>query len=122
MTGPEMIAALFRKIRKGQISQSEANQFANDFRVAWQQQYQIIEVTVGLIERAMSLAEIHQLRGYDSVHLAAALVVQEVDKQTFFNRLKEIRFFGKIGFLEMCQPIKLNSLIVLKTIYYFVTH
>jgi hypothetical protein len=52
LTGPETIAAFFRKARTGQISQLEANQFANDFRIAWQQQYQVIEVTVATTELA----------------------------------------------------------------------
>jgi predicted nucleic acid-binding protein len=78
ITGVEMIAALFRKVKTGQISQHDADLFANNFRLDWQQQYQIIEVTVRVSELAMNLAEKHGLRGYDSVHLAAALVIQEI--------------------------------------------
>lgn len=95
ITGPEMIAAFFRKARTGQISQSEANQFANDFKIAWQQQYQILEVTSSATELAMNLAERHGLRGYDSVHLAAALIVQNMrsamnlSKMTFVSADKK---------------------------------
>ncbi|KHD06193.1 hypothetical protein PN36_24770 [Candidatus Thiomargarita nelsonii] len=78
ITGVEMIAALFRKVKTSQISQHDADLFAHDFRLDWQQQYQIIEVTVSVSELAMNLAEKHGLRGYDSVHLAAALVIQEM--------------------------------------------
>jgi hypothetical protein len=78
ITGVEMIAALFRKVNTNQISQHDADLFARDFRLDWQQQYQIIEVTVNVSELAMNLAEKHGLRGYDSVHLAAALVVQDM--------------------------------------------
>jgi hypothetical protein len=77
ITGVEMIAALFRKVNTDQISQHDADLFARDFRLDWQQQYQIIEVTVSVSELAMNLAEKH-VRGYDSVHLAAALVVQDM--------------------------------------------
>jgi hypothetical protein len=38
--------------------------------VDWQQQYQIVEVTVAVADHAMTLAERHALRGYDAVHLA----------------------------------------------------
>jgi hypothetical protein len=51
---------------------------AGIFRADWQEQYQIIEVSPELAERAMNLAEQHGLRGYDSVHLAAALALQEI--------------------------------------------
>ena len=78
MTGVEMIAALFRKANTGQISRHDADLFAHDFRLDWQQQYQIIEVTVNVSELAMKLAEKQGLRGYDAVHLAAALVVQDM--------------------------------------------
>ncbi|MDM8560881.1 type II toxin-antitoxin system VapC family toxin [Candidatus Parabeggiatoa sp. HSG14] len=78
ITGPEMIAALFRKARTGQISQQDADLLAHDFKLDWQQQYQIIEMTVSVSEIAMNLAEKHGLRGYDSVHLAAALFLQEM--------------------------------------------
>ena len=78
LTGPEMIAALFRKVRVGDISQTAAVQFANNFKADGQQQYHIVEANAEIIDRAMDLAEKHQLRGYDSVHLAAALRLQEI--------------------------------------------
>jgi len=48
------------------------------FRTDWQEQYQIVEVSAGVADRAMALAEQHGLRGYDAVHLAAALELQAV--------------------------------------------
>ena len=77
LTGPEMVAALFRKARTGEISQSEAIRAANKFRADWQRLYQIIEVSVDIADRAMSLVAKHALRGYDAVHLAAAVSLQE---------------------------------------------
>jgi predicted nucleic acid-binding protein len=44
----------------------------------WQHQYQIVEVDASVAERAMELAEMHGLRGYDAVHLAAAVALQEM--------------------------------------------
>jgi predicted nucleic acid-binding protein len=76
LTGPEMIAALFRKARTGQVSLDEAIRSASDFRTDWQEQYQIVEVSARVADRAMELAEQHGLRGYDAVHLAAAMTLQ----------------------------------------------
>lgn len=78
VTGPEMIAALFRKARVGEISPDEASRLAEDFRADWRGQYQVVEVTAPLVDKAMALAERHGLRGYDAVHLACAVALQEV--------------------------------------------
>jgi predicted nucleic acid-binding protein len=73
ITGPELIAALFRKVRTGELSLIDATRSARNFRRDWAYRYQVIEVDDVMAERAMDLAESHGLRGYDSVHLAAAL-------------------------------------------------
>jgi predicted nucleic acid-binding protein len=78
LTGPEMIAALFRKARMGQVRLDEVVRSANNFREDWRRQYQIVEVTDAVADRAMELAERHALRGYDAVHLAAAMALQAV--------------------------------------------
>ena len=77
VTGPEMIAALFRKARTGEVSPDEVRRSAENFRVDWQQQYQIVEVTALVADRAMELAEKYGLRGYDAVHLPSALALQQ---------------------------------------------
>ena len=51
---------------------------ARDFRLDWQEQYYIVDVEPNVTGQAMDLAETHGLRGYDAVHLAAALQLQEV--------------------------------------------
>jgi predicted nucleic acid-binding protein len=78
VTGPEMIAALFRRARTRDVSWDDATRSAGSFRTDWQQQYQIVEVTAGLADQAMALAEKHGLRGYDAVHLAAACTLQQM--------------------------------------------
>ncbi|MBS1251192.1 MAG: Ribonuclease VapC49 [Anaerolineales bacterium] len=76
ITGPEMIAAVFRKVRTGEISSQDASQAATDFKNDFRTQYQIVEITSVLADRAMMLAEQHGLRGYDSVQLAGAYELQ----------------------------------------------
>lgn len=75
LTGPEMIAALFRKARVGQITVADAGQATKLFEGDWQQRYQIIELDGSIGNRTMSLASQYPLRGYDAVHLATALEV-----------------------------------------------
>ena len=78
VTGPEMIAALFRKARTGEISPDEASRSAENFRADWRGQYQIVEVTALVADKAMELAEKYGLRGYDAVHLASAVALQQM--------------------------------------------
>ena len=76
MTGPEAIAALSRKARTGEISASDADRAGQVFRQDWQgRRYLVVAVTAALAEQAMDLAERYGLRGYDAVHIAAALAV-----------------------------------------------
>jgi predicted nucleic acid-binding protein len=78
ITGPEMIAALFRKVRTREVTRVDAVRAAENFKADFQTQYQIVEVTADLADRAMTLAQHHGLRGYDAVQLAAALELHTV--------------------------------------------
>ncbi|MDQ2808126.1 MAG: type II toxin-antitoxin system VapC family toxin [Chloroflexota bacterium] len=80
LTGPEMIAALFRKARTGQIALADATQATAIFRLDWRQQYRIMEASVLITESAMLLVERYTLRGFDAMHLAAALEVQATQR------------------------------------------
>jgi uncharacterized protein len=71
----EMIAAITRRERAGSLSAGDAATARTAFRHDLTTEYQVVEVTEALIERAMALAEAHGVRGYDAVQLAAALEV-----------------------------------------------
>jgi len=78
MYGPEIIAALARKERMGEISIEDKKSIASAFKMDWKEQYQIVEITAQLAEDAMELADKYSLRGYDAVHLAAAVVLHNL--------------------------------------------
>ena len=69
---PEMSAALAKAIRTDAISAEEATQARSQFRTDWTDFAQL-SVRSGILDRASELAWVHGLRGYDAVHLAAAL-------------------------------------------------
>src|SRR3954454_11796745 len=56
----------------GHISQSITHTLKTRFRADVAADYRVLDVTGELIERAMDLAELSNLRGYDAVQLAAA--------------------------------------------------
>jgi predicted nucleic acid-binding protein len=78
LTGPEMIAAIGRKVRMKAVPPAAAQQAARLFRNDWQQQYQILAAGETVIRRAMYLAGHYPLRGYDATHLAAAWMVNRL--------------------------------------------
>lgn len=73
----ELIAAITRRERAGSISAADAATARSTFERDLNNEYQVVEVTVALVRRAMSLAAAHGMRGYDAMHLAAALEVNE---------------------------------------------
>lgn len=75
ITPVEIVAAITRRARGGTITAADAAVACNLFRSDLLTSYQIVELTDGLIARAMAMAETHVLRGYDAVQLAAALEV-----------------------------------------------
>jgi len=90
VTGPEMIAALFRKARTRQVSQAEAVRSAKNFRADWQMQYQVLEVTAGVVDRAMELAEKHGLLRFPESAFRA------LGDRTLFGP-KHVQLAGKVS-------------------------
>lgn len=75
VTAVEMIAALTRRERGRTLTPTDAAAARQAFRQDLATTYQVIEVTPGLADRAMLLAEQHGLRGYDALQLAACVEV-----------------------------------------------
>lgn len=71
-----MTAALARAARLGRVGQAEAARALEAFGADWANLVRV-RITEDLTARAASLAWEHGLRGYDAVHLAAALVFRE---------------------------------------------
>ena len=72
----EVTAALARRRGQPGLSVVQARAALGLFRQDFAQDYRIAEVTVPLLQHAALLADLHALRGYDAVQLAAALGVR----------------------------------------------
>ncbi len=72
----ELGAALARAVRRGLIQEEEGLEARRRLEAVWPTWVRIA-VDERLVARAEGLAGEHGLRGYDAVHLAAALVWQE---------------------------------------------
>src|SRR3990172_12925951 len=76
MTRAETTAGLTRLQSRGILTQENYMTALEQFRLDWEW-YQRLPINEELIARADFIACQHGLRGYDAVHLAAALVWQE---------------------------------------------
>jgi predicted nucleic acid-binding protein len=72
----EMHATLAKAVRTGRIETSTLEPRLREFEDRWAS-LEVVEATQSLVRRAAGLAIRYGLRGYDSVHLAAALAVHE---------------------------------------------
>jgi uncharacterized protein len=76
ITGVEVIAAMCRRARYGDIAATDVAAALAQFRQDFAGLYRVIEITPTLVTRALAFAETYALRGYDAVQLAAAVEVQ----------------------------------------------
>lgn len=78
VAGVEIVAAVTRRSRNGSIAAADAALVCNQLRSDLQTDYQVIEITEGIISSGMALAETQGLRGYDAVQLAAGCAINEL--------------------------------------------
>jgi uncharacterized protein len=76
ITEVEVASALARRRGQPGLSVAQARGALGLFRQDFAQDYRIAEMTVPLLRQAALLADVHALRGYDAVQLAAALDVR----------------------------------------------
>jgi predicted nucleic acid-binding protein len=69
----EVLAAIARQARAGNIDMSDVADASRLFRHDLLHEYRIVEITSAVLDRAMDLVEAHPLRAYDAVQLASAL-------------------------------------------------
>jgi len=75
ITGVEVVSATARRRISGSLSAADAATVLAQVRHDFASEYRTIELTSRVIAQAMSVAELHALRGYDAVQLATALQV-----------------------------------------------
>jgi predicted nucleic acid-binding protein len=73
ITVVELISAITRRQRAGDLTLAAAAGALADLRSDFASQYSVLQITASLIAQAGTMAEKHALRGYDAVQVAAAL-------------------------------------------------
>lgn len=72
ITGVEVVAAIWRKVREGTVSAADAMLMTDNFQDHFRRQYRVVEVRMDVLEEAMNLVPQHGMRGYDAVQLASS--------------------------------------------------
>ncbi len=81
----EARSAFARKQKEGGFSIARLRKMVEDFNRDWES-YFIIEITDGLIKIAGDIAEKHLLRGFDSIHLASAVILKcKIKSEVYFS-------------------------------------
>jgi uncharacterized protein len=79
----EARAAFARHAREGRLAKPDLRLVVNRLDDDWSR-YTIVETTDGIVAKAGALAERHALRGFDAIHLAAALELRSTDTTVDF--------------------------------------
>jgi uncharacterized protein len=83
----EIYSALNRRVRETSITRLDYTQMIADVMNILGTQYEIIELTALVVDRAKQLLESYSLRAYDAVQLSSALLAQDVLRTTGVNTL-----------------------------------
>lgn len=75
VTGAEATAAIMRRVRRGEIASGDGVTAIADLQAHLRGGYTSVPITESIVQRAMSLVQVHRLRGYDAIQLAAALEI-----------------------------------------------
>lgn len=74
----EIAAALSSKQRSGFLTSEDCDRLLAELVQDAQDSYLLISIDEVIIHRAITLTRRHKLRGYDAVHLACALALQQI--------------------------------------------
>lgn len=81
----EARSAFARKQKEDGFSIARLRKIVEDFNRDWES-YFLIEITDGLIKIAGDIAEKHLLRGFDSIHLASAVILKrKIKSEVYFS-------------------------------------
>jgi len=83
ITGVEVMAAIFRRLRMGDLQSRDARAVARRLTDDFGGAYHTIEATAAVVARAMDLAETRALRAYDAIQLGTALQLQRIRSEMY---------------------------------------
>ena len=77
ISGAEVVSALTRRVRRGDLTPADATTALAEFEADFTQNLVLLENSLPRIRDAMALIRRHGLRGYDAVQLAVAMHLRD---------------------------------------------
>ena len=84
ITAVEVASAVARRRKGRTLAAARASSILRRFRQHLAGRYTVIEITPSLFDESMRLANLHTLRAYDAVQLAAALEIDRKERDAGF--------------------------------------
>ena len=109
ITFVEVISAVTRKSRGSGLSATGATKAIADFRRDFANEYALIEQTPTLVEWAADLAEVHALRAYDAVQLAAALEIDAHVKSAGASKITLVSADGALNTAAIAEGLAVDD-------------
>jgi len=91
ITGPEVLSALHRRFRAGDLTPEVFSQACKDFRRDYFEFFHRVSLSEPIFASAMELIEKYPLKGYDSIQLAIARHLQGILR---ISNGQEVHFLG----------------------------
>jgi len=82
IVGVEIVSAITRRFRGGDLTEQAAQRALERFRRDFQSRLRILRLTDGVVSEAMLVAETYGLRAYDAVQLAVSLELRRRSADT----------------------------------------
>jgi uncharacterized protein len=109
ITRVEIVAAITRRGCGGPLPASSVPALLAQFRHDALHQYNLVEITPALLADAERLAEIHALRGYDAVQLAAAAELHQRRLTAGMSRLTLISADQDLNAAALAEGIDVDD-------------
>jgi predicted nucleic acid-binding protein len=109
ITRVEVTAAVTRRGRGGLLTGPSATAILSQFRYNAAHQYNILEIIPALLTEAERLAEVHALRGYDAVQLAATMSLHQGRSAAGLSALTFISSDGELNTAARAEGLTVDD-------------
>ena len=109
VTAVEVVSAIARRERNGDLSASQAGAILGHFRRHLTQRYRVIELTPALFANAMVTARKHRLRAYDAVQLAVILEIRRLHRAAGFEPVTLVSADRELNTAAMAEGVDVNE-------------
>ena len=109
LTRVEIISALTRRFRRGDITQAEFDLAHQESQLDIANQYEVVRLSDRLIDEAVRLAKNRGLRAYDAVQLSAALDIGRIISQVESTQLILVSADNELNAAALAEGLQIED-------------